>query len=133
MLPRKKSMVVHIDLNSRHGFTLRNYWPLFSLNLSSNENVYYNFQVQEENMLCDTGLNPETLQGMCESFTLRPETLYAESNQQYAQCCQTPYVDEEVAICGQNITVGGLEGSIQVIIYKISLSKLLIMNITNEE
>ena len=65
-------------------------------------------------MLCETGLNPSTLQDMCASFVLRPETLYTGSNQQYAQCCQAPFVNDTVAICGRNITVGGLDGVIQV-------------------
>lgn len=65
-------------------------------------------------MLCETGLNTETLENMCETFVLRPETLYAASNQQYAQCCDASFVNQSVAICGTNITIGGIDGYIEV-------------------
>ena len=60
-------------------------------------------------MLCETGLDQETLSSMCEMFILRPEMLYVDANQQYAQCCQVPIVDESIAICGTNLTVGGVD------------------------
>lgn len=42
-------------------------------------------------------------------FTNRPETLIPEANRNYAQCCEAPYVDPSIAICGQTFPFGPIE------------------------
>ncbi len=55
------------------------------------------------------GIDSETLYALCDLYRMRPEVLLSEQSRQYAQCCQVPYVNETVAICGRVVTIAGAD------------------------
>eukprot|EP00095_Tigriopus_kingsejongensis_P011912 maker-scaffold111_size354240-snap-gene-2.29 protein:Tk11912 transcript:maker-scaffold111_size354240-snap-gene-2.29-mRNA-1 annotation:"atp-binding cassette sub-family a member 3" len=85
----------------RYIFTL---FPAFPLARS----IMALVQIQESNNLCETGIQRDTLEAWCSLFRVKPETLLSEANRKYAQCCQTPYVNETMVVCGRNFTLGTL-------------------------
>ncbi len=81
-------------------------------------------------------MDPEALEAMCDLFQARPETLLIKQSRQYAQCCMEPYVEEEFAFCGQEISFGVGEpievNQIQIfltVIYELLCGKLIKMRL----